>query len=112
MRSRLRAALLVVLVVLLAGCGSGGGGASLNYDPEFAQRLRDLRVRGETTPLKEIVPGQWDTVRIFIGLHTEEWVERELGQQVLERVWWAAGRSARYPAKISSLSRADASVHL
>jgi hypothetical protein len=72
-------AFVFVLLAMLTGCGSGGGGVAMEYDDEFAGRLRELRDREQTMPLKELVPGDWTTVHVILGPHTQEWVERKVG---------------------------------
>ncbi|CAM2893869.1 hypothetical protein SAXI111661_06990 [Saccharomonospora xinjiangensis] len=56
----------------------------MEYDEKFAEQVRELRSSQKSTPLKDLVPGDWTTVHIIIGPHTEEWVEREVGAPLPE----------------------------
>lgn len=63
----------------LAGCGQQDHTETPYYDETFAEHVRALRSSATSAPLKDLVPGNWTTVHIIIGPHTEEWVEREVG---------------------------------
>lgn len=76
--------LVFVLLATLIGCGSGEEGGLMEYDEKFAEQVRELRSSGKSAPLKDLVPGDWTTVHIIIGPHTEEWVEREVGAPLPE----------------------------
>jgi hypothetical protein len=75
---------LVLFAAVLAACGPGKEEVSMDYDEGFARHLRELRDSGRSTPLKELVPGDWTTVHVILGPHTEEWVEREVGAPLPE----------------------------
>ncbi len=75
---------MVVLLSALTGCGSVGESGSMEYDEEFAAHLRELCDGRQSRPLKDLVPGDWTTVHIILGPHTEEWVEREIGAPLPE----------------------------
>lgn len=49
------------------------------YDEQFAKHVRELRSSATSAPLKDLVPGEWTTVHIILGPHTEDWVERKIG---------------------------------
>ncbi|CAM2947637.1 hypothetical protein SAXI111661_10090 [Saccharomonospora xinjiangensis] len=70
---------MFVLLATLISCGSAGGRESMDYDKEFSGQLRALRDGAQNKPLKDLVPGDWTSVHIILGPHTEEWVEREVG---------------------------------
>jgi hypothetical protein len=72
-------AFVFVLLAALVACGPGGENGSMEYDEEFAGQLRELRDGKQSKPLQELVPGDWTTVHVIIGPHTEEWVERKVG---------------------------------
>ncbi len=77
-------ALVLFLLVTFTACGVEGESGSMEYDEEFANQLRELRDGKQSRPLKELVPGDWTTVHIIIGPHTEEWIEREVGAPLPE----------------------------
>ncbi|OQO89360.1 hypothetical protein B1813_20660 [Saccharomonospora piscinae] len=77
-------ALVFAFLATLIGCGSGEEGGLMEYDGEFAERVRELRSGAESAPLKDLVPGDWTTVHIILGPHTEEWVERAVGAPLPE----------------------------
>src|SRR3712207_824463 len=72
----------VVLALLLALAGCTSEPVPLQYDKQFADRLDEVRDNARTVRLKDLVPGDWDRVQIFLGPHTQESVEARIGQPI------------------------------
>ncbi|MFC0114285.1 hypothetical protein [Kibdelosporangium aridum] len=69
---------VLALVFALTGCSSDP--VPVQYDKQFADRLDEVRDNARTVRLKDLVPGDWDRVQIFLGPHTQEWLEGRIGQ--------------------------------
>ncbi|MBP2477765.1 hypothetical protein JOF53_006637 [Crossiella equi] len=72
-------ALLLAALALFTGCGSSKEGPGMHYDYELGTKLEALRAERQSKPFKDLVPGDWTSVHVIIGPHTEEWVAREVG---------------------------------
>nr|BFF04982.1 hypothetical protein GCM10020241_66570 [Streptoalloteichus tenebrarius] len=70
------------LVVLLAtGCGMEPR-MPIERNKHVENELWDMRGTGRTVPLKEMIPGDWDSVRVFSGPISRRLVEKQVGTPV------------------------------
>lgn len=78
-----RALVVIFLTLFVASCFSQPEGIPLEEDTQLASQLQELRSTGGSRSLKELVPGDWNTVYIFPddGI-TRDYVEAQVGRSI------------------------------
>lgn len=78
-----RALAVICLTLFVTSCSSQRQGTPLEENTQLAAQLQELRKAGGSRPLKELVPGDWDTVYIFPdeGI-TRGYVQKQVGQPI------------------------------
>lgn len=74
--------LLVALLAVMAGCAPDSSRATVEFDEELENAITRVAAEGGSRRLKDLVPGDWTSVRVLVGPISGARIERELGRPV------------------------------